>query len=91
MVPCRCDLTHGGIGARLRLRAAVTPLTPSFAVPTYVEDAFKAARAAHPTVKLFYNEYGAEGLGVKSDKVSACCDAHSAPPRVHALLTCAHP
>jgi hypothetical protein len=36
-----------------------------------VADSFKAARAADPSgkLKLFYNEYGAEGLGEKSDKV----------------------
>ena len=40
------------------------------ALPNYVHDAFIAARQAFPApVKLFYNEYGAEGLGVKSDKV----------------------
>jgi endo-1,4-beta-xylanase len=40
------------------------------ALPTYVRDAFVAARASFPpSVKLMYNEYGAEGLGAKSDKV----------------------
>ena len=35
-----------------------------------MSDAFVAARTAFPApVKLFYNEYGAEGAGVKSDKV----------------------
>jgi len=40
-------------------------------VPDYVEAAFTFARAAAPSAKLCYNEYGAEGLGVKSDKVFA--------------------
>jgi endo-1,4-beta-xylanase len=40
------------------------------ALPTYVRDAFVAARAAFPPpTLLMYNEYGAEGLGNKSDKV----------------------
>lgn len=39
------------------------------ALPDYVATQFHAARAANPSIKLFYNEYGAEGLGVKSDKV----------------------
>lgn len=44
------------------------------AVPDYVERAFRLADAtrkasANPAVKLFYNEYGAEGSGAKSDKV----------------------
>lgn len=40
------------------------------ALPTYVQDAFIAARSAFPPkTRLMYNEYGAEGLGVKSDKV----------------------
>jgi len=40
------------------------------ALPNYVRDAFVAARASFaPSVKLMYNEYGAEGAGAKSDKV----------------------
>jgi endo-1,4-beta-xylanase len=52
-------------------------LKPSYpwfpAVPDYIDTAFKAARAADPThkVKLFYNEYSAEGMTPKSDKVYA--------------------
>lgn len=41
------------------------------AVQDYIDVAFKAARAADPTqkVKLFYNEYSAEGMTPKADKV----------------------
>lgn len=40
-------------------------------IPNYVELAFRAARVANPSVKLFYNDYGAEGMSAKSDKVYA--------------------
>ena len=36
------------------------------AVPGYIDAAFIAARKADPHVKLFYNEYSAEGLNAKS-------------------------
>lgn len=35
----------------------------------YLDKAFQWAREADPEAKLFYNEYGAEGLGEKSDAV----------------------
>jgi endo-1,4-beta-xylanase len=35
----------------------------------YIDDAFKAARAADPAVLLLYNDYGAEGAGGKSQYV----------------------
>jgi endo-1,4-beta-xylanase len=36
---------------------------------SYLDDAFNAAHAADPDARLYYNEYGAEGLGAKSDYV----------------------
>jgi len=39
------------------------------AVPNYIDIAFQAARNADPTVKLFYNDYGGEGGGSKSDAI----------------------
>lgn len=38
---------------------------------TYIDDAFTAARAADPDVKLFYNDYGTDGLSTKSNSVYA--------------------
>ena len=35
----------------------------------YIDDAFNAAHAADPGALLFYNDYGAEGAGAKSDYV----------------------
>jgi endo-1,4-beta-xylanase len=35
----------------------------------FFEVAFEAARAADPDVELLYNDYGGEGLGVKSDAI----------------------
>ena len=37
--------------------------------PEYVELAFRVASEADPEAQLFYNEYGAEGSGIKSDGV----------------------
>ena len=39
--------------------------------PDYVADAFRLAREADPQALLYYNDYGAEGLGPKSDRVYA--------------------
>jgi endo-1,4-beta-xylanase len=38
---------------------------------SYIFDAFRAARRADPTAKLFYNDFGAEDLNPKSDAILA--------------------
>ena len=37
--------------------------------PAYIREAFVAAREADPDATLFYNDYGAEGMNAKSDRV----------------------
>jgi endo-1,4-beta-xylanase len=37
--------------------------------PDYIDKAFEWVHEADPDAKLFYNDYGAEGLGAKSDAV----------------------
>ena len=54
-------------GAPTPIFKDVDPWFPALA--DYVADAFRYARAANSSTKLFYNDYGAEGSGVKSDKV----------------------
>jgi endo-1,4-beta-xylanase len=39
--------------------------------PDYIEMAFRMAHEADPNVHLFYNDYGGEGLGRKSDAIYA--------------------
>jgi len=39
------------------------------AISDYVDEAFQFARGADSTMKLFYNDYGGEGSGTKSDKI----------------------
>jgi endo-1,4-beta-xylanase len=39
--------------------------------PSYVEQAFRAAAAADPTARLFYNDYNIETIGSKSNVVRA--------------------
>jgi len=39
------------------------------AIPNYVNLTFQYARTATSTIKLFYNDYGGEGAGTKSDKI----------------------
>ena len=38
---------------------------------TYIADAFRIAREADPGALLFYNDYGGEGAGAKSDRIYA--------------------
>lgn len=39
--------------------------------PGYIDQAFKLAHDANPQARLFYNDYGGEGRGYKSDQIYA--------------------
>jgi len=39
--------------------------------PDYLDLAFRWAHEANPQARLFYNDYGGEGLGPKSDAIYA--------------------
>jgi endo-1,4-beta-xylanase len=54
-------------GVNVSLLKASPPWYP--AVPDYIDLAFHAARSANPNALLFYNDYGAEDMGPKSDRV----------------------
>ncbi len=45
--------------------------TPWSIVPAYIEKAFRWAHAADPAAKLFYNDYDAEAINAKSDRIYA--------------------
>ncbi|RIH86744.1 Endo-1,4-beta-xylanase Z [Meiothermus luteus] len=60
------DVVNEAVGDDAKLRP-----TPFEVLPDYLEKAFRLAREADPQAKLFYNDYGAEGLGPKSDAIYA--------------------
>jgi GH35 family endo-1,4-beta-xylanase len=83
--PLRADAATAGrlIGAAVQstlLGEAAYSRTLSFFLQklgeSYLELAFRVAREADPDVLLIYNDYGAEGLGRKSDDVYALLRRH---------------
>jgi endo-1,4-beta-xylanase len=60
------DVVNEAVGDDTKLRP-----TPFEILPDYLEKAFRFAREADPQAKLFYNDYGAEGWGPKSDAIYA--------------------
>ena len=64
------EAVSDGIAGQPLVKPDFKPWQP--ALPDFIDRAFIAAReAAGPHVKLFYNDYGAEGINPKSDRVLA--------------------
>ena len=62
------DVVNEAIGRRGRLRNSIWSETLG---PEYIELAFRWAHEADPDARLFYNDYGGEGMGAKSDTIYA--------------------
>jgi endo-1,4-beta-xylanase len=62
------DVVNEALTSRGRLRAT---LFLDRLGPGYVAEAFRIAHAADPDARLYYNEFGADALGRKSDAVLA--------------------
>ncbi len=62
------DVVNEAVGDGGRLRPSVFLRTLGSG---YVAEAFRLAHAADPAARLYYNDYGAEGRGPKSDAVYA--------------------
>ena len=62
------DVVNEAIGRGGRLRNSIWLNTLG---PEYIEQAFRWAHEADPNAQLFYNDYGGEGMGAKSDAIYA--------------------